>query len=112
MHEVVVAKYAILSLPQVLVNGAVAGLGFAVPPHRISRLAQQMRHVFEIALVTIEQAVEAYRRKMVRSAGERSEAIAGIKPRFAHGAVADIEILAQPVASRPRVHAYHARVHI
>ncbi len=58
-----------------------------------------MRHV---ALVAIEQAVEADRRVVMRGAGEGAEAVAGVEARFAHGAIALVKIAAQPVAADTR----------
>jgi len=57
---------------------------------------REMRHV---ALVAVEQAVEAHRSVVMRGAGERAEAVAGVEARFAHGAIARVEVAREPVAA-------------
>ena len=66
--------------------------------------------VRQIALIAVEQAIEAHRRVVMRCSRKRAEAIAGIEAGLAHGAVAFVEVAAQPVAAEPGAHAHHARI--
>src|SRR5579863_4838350 len=71
-----------------------------------------MREVFHVPLIAIEQAVEADGRVMMRAAVEWAEAEAGIEAGLAHGAVADVEVLAEAVAIGPGALAHDARVDV
>ena len=79
---------------------------------RVLRLAQEMREVRQVALVAIEQAVEAHRGVVMRGAGEGAEAVAGVEARFAHGAIARIEIATEPVAAKPGARAQQTGMNV
>ena len=73
---------------------------------------EKMREMRHVALVTIEKAVEADGRVVMRAAIEWAEAEAGIEAGLAHGAVADVEIAREAVALGPGAVADKARVNV
>src|SRR5580692_2353364 len=89
-------------------DGAAARFGTTFPAHCIFRLREQVGKVGQVLLIAIEQAVEAHRRIVMGGSIEGAEAKTGIESRLAHGAVAFIEIVAQPIARGPCARAHYA----
>ena len=110
--KIVVGEDALFRAPEITLHSGGTGFGAALPALRIIRFAQQKRKVLHVALVAIEQAVEADRCVVMRGAVEGAEAKTGIESGFAHGAIAQVEIPREPVTCKPRTHADDARVHV
>src|ERR1700677_801189 len=98
MNEVIIGKHTVFSPPEIAVNGAAARFGAAFPAHCVVRFGEQVGKVGKVLLIAIEQAVEAYRRVVMRCSIEGAEAKAGIESRLAHGTIAFVKIAAEPVA--------------
>ena len=112
MNKVPVGKDALFGPPEIALHCGGAGLGAMIPAGGIFRLRKEVGKVFQIALIAVEQAIEAHRRVVMRGSVEGAKAKAGIEAGFAHGAVAEIEVAAEPVTGGPCPHAHHAGVDV
>src|ERR1019366_7160021 len=79
MNKIKVGEYPILRTPEITVDGSSARLRTAIPMRCVLRVTQQKRQMLKIALIAIEQAVEADRRVVMRVSRKGAEAIGCIE---------------------------------
>lgn len=77
--EVVVVEHVCGGVPEIFVDGVAADFGAAVPFVGLCGAAEQRGEVGHVALVFVEEAVEADRSVFVGRAAEGAEAEAGVE---------------------------------
>src|SRR5262249_53104249 len=92
-NKVVIKKHAGLRVPQIFVDGGLAGLRALTPFLCLRRTPQQSRKSLHVSLGFVQQAIQTNRSKMMSRTTKWAEAEGNIKSGFAHGPVAFVEIL-------------------
>jgi len=101
--EVIVIEHTFVRVPKVFVDGGLPSSGAAFPSCGLGGMAEQCGEVGHVALVFIEQAVEAYGRIVVSRAAEWAEAKGGVEAGFTHSPISAIEAAAETVSVDVRV---------
>src|ERR1019366_4912855 len=112
MNKIEVREYSILRTPEITLDGSSARLRTAIPMRSVLRVTQQKCQMLKVALIAIEQAIEADRRVVMRVSREGAKAIGCIESGFANSAVAQVEVATETIAGEPGARADHARTHV
>ena len=91
-REVVIEEETLPFVPEIFDDSYAAQVRFARPLAGFIFAAKQQAHLLEILLGLVEQAVEAHRGEAMRIGSVRTEAKRDIESRFAHAAIALVEI--------------------
>ena len=86
--EVVVVEHALVGVPEIFVDGFASRGGAMLPFGNVCFAAEERGEVGHVALVFVEEAVEADGGIVFGRTAEWAEAEAGVEAGFAHGAVA------------------------